>query len=195
MRSFTILVALLFAFIALSYASDLPTLEVRKGRNETRSRNGSSTDQVCKELRKLTQLTSLAVNQTKLDSLVAAGKLNTAKVDELKKKANEAAPKLQALTSNSTLVNECATINTNKHMQHQCNQIKHLQRLARLAGNATAVDVFAADRNLNATEVDGLKSKVQKAETKLKALEANVTLTEFCGQMKQGVQSGADGKT
>lgn len=195
MRSFSVLVALLFAFVATSYAADLTILEARKDRNETRSRSGDTTQKACKEMRKLTVLTSLAANQTKLDTLITEGKIDTAKADKLKKEAADAAPKLQALTSNSTLVDECATIDAEGHMKQQCKQMKRLQRLAKLAGNATAMDAFAAKQNLNSTQVDGLKSKVQKAETKLKALEANTTLTDFCTQMKQGQQSGgADGK-
>jgi hypothetical protein len=195
MRSFSILTALLFAFVATSYATDMTILDARKVHNETRSRGGDTTQKACKEMRKLTVLTSLAANQTKLDTLVAEGKIDTAKADKLKKEAAAAAPKLQALTANSTLVDECATIDAEGHMTQQCKQMKRLQRLAKLAGNATAMDAFAAKQNLNATQVDGLENKVQEAETKLKALEANATLTDFCKQMKQGQQSGgADGK-
>jgi hypothetical protein len=195
MRSLTVLVAFLFAFVATSYASGIPVLEARKDRNATRSHGGDTTKMACKEMRKLTALTTLAGNQTKLDELVAKGKLDTAKVDALKKKAADATTKLQTLSSNTTLTSECAAIDAQGQMKSQCKQMKSLQKLAKLASNTTAMDAFAAKKNLNSTQVDGLKNKLQKADTKLKALEANTTLTDFCKQMKQGKESsGTDGE-
>lgn len=187
MRSLSLLVSLLFAFMATTYASDLPALETRKDRNATRS-GGDSTKSACKQMQKLTALTMLASNQTKLDELVAKGKLDTAKVDELKKKAAEATTKLQTMSSNATLTSECAAIQAKGQMKRECGQMKRLQRMANLANNATAMADFAAKRNLTSTQVDNLKKKAQGAETKLKALETNTTLTDFCKQNKQTQQ-------
>jgi hypothetical protein len=195
MRSLTVLVAILFAFVATSYASSFPVIEARKDSNATRSQGGDNTKMACKEMRQLTALTSLASNQTKLDELVAKGKLDTAKVDALKKKAADASTKLQTMSSNTTLTSECAAIDAQGQMKQQCKQMKRLQKLAKLASNTTTMDAFAAKKNLNSTQVDGLKDKLQKADTKLKTLEANATLTDFCKQMKQGKQAaGAEGE-
>jgi hypothetical protein len=186
MHSYKFIVALLFAFLAVSYASDVPALAARKDRNATRSKGNDSIEKTCKEMSKLTFLTSLAANQTKLDQLVAKGKMDTAKVDGLKAKAAAAMPKLQALTSNTTLTTECATLNADKQMKKQCKQMKKLKKFANLASNTTAMEAFAAHKKLNGTQVGNLKKKLQKMETELKALQANTTLTDFCKQMKQG---------
>jgi hypothetical protein len=193
MHSFRVLIALLFAFVAMSYASDMPELQAREDRNATHhkggekggNKGGDSVKKTCKEMSKLTFLTTLAANQTKLDELVAKGKMNATKVDELKAKAAAATTKLQTLTSNTTLTAECAMMNANMEMKHQCKEMKKLQKFTMLASNTTAMDAFAAHKKLNATQVDHLKATLQTMGTKLKALQANTTLTAFCKQMKQ----------
>jgi hypothetical protein len=193
MHSFRVLLAFLFAFVALSYASEFPALEARKDGNATRSKGDKgdgSVKKACKEMSKLTFLTSLAANQTKLDELVAKGKMNTAKVDALKAKATAAAPKLQALSSNTTLTAECATLDANEKMKMECKNMKKLQGLADLANNATAMKAFAAHKKLNATQVDHLMEGLQDKATKLKALQANTTLTNFCTKGKAVASPG-----
>ncbi|KAH7384189.1 hypothetical protein DE146DRAFT_668038 [Phaeosphaeria sp. MPI-PUGE-AT-0046c] len=192
MRSISLLVSLLFAFMATTHAFELASLEARKDRNATRS-GGDPTKMACKQMQKLTSLTTLAANQTKLDELVAKGKLDTAKVDELKKKAAEATTKLQTMSSNSTLTSECAAIQAKSQMKQACGQMKRLERMAKLANNATAMADFAAKRNLTSTQMDNLKKKAQGSDAKLKVLEANTTLTDFCKQNKQAKQP--DGTT
>jgi hypothetical protein len=198
MRSFSVLIALLFAFVATSYASidfNLPTLQVRKDGNRTRSNGGDSTKMACKQIKSLTILTSLAANQTKLDELVAKGKMDAAKIDALKAKAADATTKLQTLSSNTTLTTECAAIAAKGKMKKECGQMKQLQKLANLASNTTAMDAYVAKHKLNSTQADGLKTKLQKAETKLKDLQSNTTLTDFCKEMKQAGGKETSGKS
>jgi hypothetical protein len=193
MHSFKFIVALLFAFLAVSYASEIPALEVRKDRNATHTKDdkdGKSVKKACQKMGELTLLTSLAANQTKLDELVAKGKMDAAKVDALKAKAAAAAPKLQALTSNTTLTAECATLETNKKMEKECKHMKKLQGLVDLANNATAISAFAAHKKLNATQIDKLKAGLQGKEAKLKDLQANTTLTAFCSKGKAVASPG-----
>lgn len=194
MRSLSLLVSLLFGFMATAYAFELGTLEARKDRNATHA-GGDPTKKACKQMQMLTSLTTLAANQTKLDELVAKGKLDTAKVDDIKKKAADATTKLQTMSSNTTLTSECAAIKAKGQMKQQCGQMKRLQRMANLASNATALADFAAKRNLTSTQVDKLKQKMQGADTKLKTLEANTTLTDFCKQMKQAIGKQPDGES
>lgn len=203
MHSSSILTALLCAFAATSYASPEPafhTIEVRKERNSTESHGkgkGNSVKAECATIRKLTTLTALAANQTKLDELVSKGAMDAKKVDDIKSKAAAATTKLQTLTSNSTLTAECASVNAEVNMKQECKQMKRLDMLAKLAGNTTALDALAAKEKMNSTEVDGLKAKLQMAATKLKDLQSNTTLTTFCSQQKSTTGNGvasADGK-
>ncbi|KAJ4374383.1 hypothetical protein N0V83_003124 [Neocucurbitaria cava] len=185
MRSFSV-VAFLFAFVTISYA--FPTfgsvnLAVRKD-NGT-SKGGDTTKSACKQMQKLTHLTELAANQTKLDELVAKGKMNTTEVDALKAKAADASTKLQTLESNSTLTTECAVIEADQQSKQECRQMKELTKLAALADNQTAMDALVAKKGLNSTQMDKLMARIQKAETKLQTLSSNTTLTDFCATLKQ----------
>ncbi|KAH7355788.1 hypothetical protein BKA66DRAFT_270058 [Pyrenochaeta sp. MPI-SDFR-AT-0127] len=189
MRSFNFVLTLLFAFLATSYAwptTDFAVLEVRRNRggNDTNS-NGNPTKKACRQLAKLTKLTELAANQTKLDELVAKGKMNATDVEELKTEAADATTRLQTLSANTTLTSECAVINAEKETVGQCKQMNKLQKLADLAGNQTAMDAFVQRKGLNETNVEKLQEKIQQAETKLQEMQSNTTLTDFCTQRKQ----------
>ncbi|KAF2997073.1 hypothetical protein E8E13_002429 [Curvularia kusanoi] len=202
MRFVNFLLGLILAFATASYAwpgNDYPSLEVRKeGKgNETRSNgaskhhNGNSTrtnslKQTCKKMRTLQAVSQITANQTKLDSWVAAGKLDTAEVDALKAKAAAATTELQTLQSNTTLVTECATVNAERKSVMQCMQLKQLTKLATLAGNATALAAFGEKKGMNSTQMDKLKEKIANAPTKLKELMSNSTLTTFCTQHQKG---------
>ncbi|EAT82483.2 hypothetical protein HBH56_110770 [Parastagonospora nodorum] len=189
MHSSNIIVAMLLAFATTSYASPEPTfhiIEVRKERNGTESRGSrESVRSQCAQIRKLTALTTLASNQTKLDTLVSSGEMSEKKAGQVKAKASIATTKLQALTANSTVAAQCATINAERKMKQNCRQMKRWEKLTNLASNATALDAFAAQKNMNATKLAALKATLQKVETRLQEMQANTTLMAFCGQTKQ----------
>lgn len=189
MHSFSILLALLFAFVTTSYAwpgVDYPGLEPRKHGNGTKSNDPErALDKSCNKMRKLTMLSDLANNQTKLDAWVAAGKLDTTKVDALKAKAANATMELQTMQSNTTLVGECAVVDANLKTVSQCKQMKALTKLAALAGNDTAMTAFEQKKGLNETGIEKLKAKIAEASTKLQAMQSNTTLTDFCTQRQQ----------
>lgn len=200
MRSFKVLLTLLFAFFTTSYAwpsADFAALEVRRDRggNGTNS-NGNPTKKACRQLSKLTKLTELAANQTKLDELVAKGRMNATDVEVLKTEAAEATTKLQTLSANTTLTGECAVINAEKETVGQCKQMNKLQKLADMAGNQTAMDAFVQKKGLNETSVEKLQEKIQQAETRLQEMQSNTTLTDFCAQrQQQKAQDSGDGKS
>ncbi|KAF3053778.1 hypothetical protein E8E11_005015 [Didymella keratinophila] len=199
MRSFSVILALLFAFVATSYAwpsAEFPTLEARKhgDGNSTKSNNPENVlKKSCKKMRKLNALSQIAANQTKLDAWVAEGKLDTAEVDALKAKAANATAELQTMQSNTTLVSECAIVNAERKSVNQCKQMKMLTKLAALAGNETAMTAFEEKKKLNETGVAKLKTKIAEAQTKLKDMQSNTTLTDFCTQRaQQQQQKGGD---
>lgn len=198
MRSFSFILALLFALTATSYAqpgAGHADLEVRKDGNG----NGNSTramgpdralKQSCRKMRRLFALSQITANQTKLDAWVAEGKLNTAEVDALKSKAANATAELQTLQSNTTLVAECAVVNAERKSIAQCMRLKQLTKMASLAGNSTALAAFGQKRGLNETQIEKLKAKIADAPTKLQALMSNTTLTTFCTQRRQAKNDG-----
>jgi len=200
MHSSNIIVAMLLAFATTSYAlpeTAFHTIEVRRERNGTESRGGrESVKSQCAQIRRLTALTTLASNQTRLDTLVSSGEMSERKAGQVKAKAALATTRLQALTANSTVAAECATINAERKMKQNCKQMKRWEKLTNLASNATALDAFAAQKNMNATKLASLKATLQKVETRLQEMQANTTLMAFCGQTKQatGRPGNANGK-
>ncbi|KAF2635768.1 hypothetical protein P280DRAFT_522885 [Massarina eburnea CBS 473.64] len=199
MRSVSFIVALLFALVGFSAAfPQFHMLEARKGnKNDTSASakgngtKGNSVNKMCKQMAKLTKLTELASNQTKMDALVSKGKLNDTEVTSLKSKAAEAETKLKTMTSNSTLVSECAVVDAHQETIGQCKQMKGLSKLASLASNQTAMDAWVAKKKLNDTQVTKFKDQISKAQTKLDSLNGNTTLTDICS--KETSQKGASG--
>jgi hypothetical protein len=192
------LLGLIFAFVATAAAfPQFHLLEGRKDRNGTSNggghRNGTrgnSVNKQCKQMSRMVRLTELAANQTKLDALVAKGKLNDTEVQAIKDKAANATTTLKTLQANATLVDECNVINANKAVKAQCFAMKRIEKMAALANNQTAMDAFAAKKKLNDTEITQFKEQVTKAETKLQEMQSNTTLTDLCAQQKQ--QKGQD---
>jgi hypothetical protein len=190
MRFFTSIAVLLLAFIATSHAfPSFPLLEARKGdRNGTR---GNSIKRVCKQMAKLTRITDLANNQTKLDAMIAKGKIDDEEVAKIKSKAADATSQLQTLMSNSTLVSECAVFNARRKDMGMCKQMDKLTKLAAIQGNQTAVDAYVANKGMGDEEAARLRDIIGNATSKLQELSGNATLTGFCAQLQQ--QKGASG--
>lgn len=188
------LISLLFAFIATAAAfPELHMFEARKNGNETKHMGGkkngtmssmNSVKKQCKQMSKMMELTMLAANQTKLDALVSKGKLNATEVQVIKDKAANATTTLKTMSANTTLVTECNVIAADKKVQSECKAMKELTKTAALANNQTALDAWVAKKKLNDTQVTKFKDMVTKAETKLKSLQANTTLTDLCTKQK-----------
>lgn len=62
----------------------------------------------------------------------------------------------------------------------ECKQIRSLTTLTKLAANQTKLDELVADKKMTTAMVDALKAKAAKADTTLKTLTANSTLTGQC---------------
>jgi len=189
--------ALLFAFMATSYAfPQFHILESRKDKNGTAMahRNGTSkantVKKVCKKMNRLVRLTDLAANQTKLDALVAKGKLNDTEVAKLKAKAVNATATLQTMQANTTLVDECNAFNANLKVRAECFAMKRLAKYVTLANNKTAMDAFVAKKQLNATEAANLQDQVSKADAALQGLQKNTTLVDLCNKQKDTKNNG-----
>ncbi|KAF2713020.1 hypothetical protein K504DRAFT_369153 [Pleomassaria siparia CBS 279.74] len=201
MRSFSFIVALLFALVSSTYAwPEIHLLESRKGGNGTNSKagkngtaKGNSVDKMCMQMAKLTALTELAANTTKLDAWMAKGKINQTQIDNIKAKASNATAKLATMSSNTTLVSECLVVDAHFKALGQCKKMKQLSKLANLATNTTAKDAMVAKKNLNATQVSKLDEKIGNATTKLATMMSNTTLTAICDAQKE--QKGSTGTT
>jgi hypothetical protein len=197
MHSFSFLVALLFASVVTSYAT--PNIQVLKYRenhgNGTSMGNNTMENSItctCKKMAKLTKLTNLANNQTKLDAMIAKGKLNATGLAELRSKAANASTELQTMQSNTTLVGECDIYQAHKKDVKQCKRISKLTKLAAMANNQTALDAYVAEEQLNATQVTKLQQKIANATTTLQEMTGNTTLTEYCAQQQQKQASGCE---
>ncbi|KAF2249197.1 hypothetical protein BU26DRAFT_505266 [Trematosphaeria pertusa] len=191
MRSISFVITLLFAFIATSYAwPELHILEARKG-GKNGTTNGNSVNKACRKMAKLEKLTALAANQTKLDAMVAKGKLNQTEVDAIKAKAANVTSELQTMQANTTLVSTCLVVDAHQKVVGECKQMNKLTKLAALANNQTAMDAFMQKKNI--TDMTKLQAKIANATTKLKTLQSNTTLTNLCTQLDQQKGAASDG--
>ncbi|KAK3315229.1 hypothetical protein B0H66DRAFT_337383 [Apodospora peruviana] len=151
---------------------------IAEGGGGRRFRNGTSTATStkgqCRQVARLTELTSLAADETKLEEIT---KNNATRVEAIKAKASAAAEQLATLSANSTLMATCEQIFAVNAMEDACQEMAHLEKLQALVANQTALDEKTKN---NATRADALKAKVEKEAADLTAMQSNATLTQFC---------------
>lgn len=155
-----------------------------KGKNGTRS--GNSDKRECGEIARLTEMMDLVNNATRLAAFETKHKLNQTQIDELKTKTTAEQTKLQPLTSNSTLMTECAVIGADRKLQFQCHQIKSLTKLSAIANNATAMQEFETKHKMSAEQMTRFMDEAKNASGKLTKLQSNATLVTACQAMKDG---------
>lgn len=136
--------------------------------------DGTSTKSQCKQVSKLTKLTELAGNSTKLDKVT---KGNATKAADIQAKASAGAAKLTELQGNATLMTACNQIFAVQDMEQACGMMEGLQKLNALIANQTELD---AKTKGNTTKADAIKAKAQEKAADLTAMEGNATLTSFC---------------
>jgi len=158
----------------------------------------------CRNLTRLSKIVDLNNNATAMQ--IFASKVSPDELQKFKAKAANATTELNALKSNSTLVQECDQMAAKRQAERQCFEIKALQRLVNLGNNATALqELEDKDGNgrghhrggmANATqptqaEIDAKwKEIIANATTKLNQLKSNITLVTACSNAK-----GANGST
>ncbi|KAF6823550.1 hypothetical protein CPLU01_11343 [Colletotrichum plurivorum] len=134
----------------------------------------NSTQAQCKRFLKGEALVKIAGNDTLLNELTHN---NATKVDLIKKKAAEVAPKLEEAKKNATLMATCEQVRAVQHENGQCRFMNHMDRLQKLVSNQTALDMVTKN---NATKADKIKAKVQQGMAKLGELQKNATLLQYC---------------
>ncbi|KAF1994678.1 hypothetical protein P154DRAFT_366472 [Amniculicola lignicola CBS 123094] len=185
--SFLIVFFLAFASSAFAYNDFYASLQPRKNHNGTK---GNSINKQCKTLNKLEKLTALASNQTKLDAMIANGKLDDAEVTELKAKAANATAELQTMMANSTLVSTCLVVDAHQKAVSECKTMSKWEKWAAMAGNTTAITALATKKGLNATQTTKLEEKIANATAKLQTMMANTTLVDLCNTELKAVSGG-----
>ncbi|KAL2063898.1 hypothetical protein VTL71DRAFT_4392 [Oculimacula yallundae] len=128
----------------------------------------------CNKIRKLERMIQTAANATLLQRVTHN---DTAKMEAFQAKAKTAATELPTLTSNTTLVANCAIRNAARQLQNGCFETAELQAFIAFAGNATAV----AQKSRNNTErAAKIQAKLPKATAELQTLMSNATLQAAC---------------
>ena len=145
--------------------------------NGTIHKNGTShhmnsTHVQCAKMARLTKLTAISKNSTEKAEVVSKAKNATMATEEI-----DAAPaKLAAMTTNSTLVTECAVVDASLKLHDQCKTIRRLTKLTTIANNATEVAEIAG-KSKNATRTT---DQIKGAASKLATLTSNSTLMAAC---------------
>lgn len=158
----------------------LAGLVAAKGNNKQENANstGTSTKSQCKQVSKLTAITELAANTTKLADKL---KNNATKIAEFQAKAANATTKLNTLTANATLMDSCNVIFAQEDMVQSCEKMVEIEKANEIINNAT---LLAKVTDNNATKADAFKAKVASKAADLSALQANTTLTDFCAGLQ-----------
>jgi hypothetical protein len=205
MRSLVFLISLfLTVFMILSHAyPQALTLDPRTiDRNGTARGNGTSrhhgnkkANRTCRKFSRLTRISELANNQTRIDALVAQGRIKEDDVDRLRAKGEKAAEKLQEIRDqNATLAAECAVFAADRKVGRQCKRMRRLKKLSTMHDNQTAIEDFAKRRGLSEEKITTLQVKIAEAPEKLAKLQANSTLVDLCARRKQEKEGNDDGK-
>lgn len=193
MRPYGLLVAI-SVFVAASYARpELPHFELQEASSTNADRAEQSVKGTCKRMAALTNLSTMAANQTRLDTLIAEKKLTQEQVDNILSKKDAINAELQQLSSNATLTAECGVINAHKTVVKGCQKLEKLEKLVELANNKTAYDEHLAGEVLNPKQTEQLKKNMETAELKLQELRSNSTLAELCTNEIGLRQNGAAG--
>jgi len=160
--------------------------------HEKNGTHANSEKAMCKEMTKLTKLTDLVNNATKLQEMETKHNLTATQIDEIKAKAANATTKLTELKANATLTSQCAVIDAGEKTKSQCKEMSKLTKLMDLMNNATALSELESKKNLTAAEMTKLKDEAAKAGTKLNKLKSNSTLMTACENLKTA-KNGSSG--
>ncbi|KAF3766530.1 hypothetical protein M406DRAFT_241969, partial [Cryphonectria parasitica EP155] len=133
-----------------------------------------STKSQCKEVAKLTAITDLAANATKLSDHEDG---NATKIAEFQAKASNAATQLATLSTNTTLMTACLQIFAVEDMEDDCDEMTAIQKAQVIAANQT---LLAEKTKNNATKAAEFQAKVSAKASTLATLSSNTTLTAFC---------------
>lgn len=142
------------------------------------STGGTSVKSQCKQVQKLTKLTELAANQTKLGDLTNN---NQTLMADITAKAEEAKTQLATIQSNTTLMGECNAIFATKSSLNNCEKMFEIEQAQKIAANET---LLAQITKNNQTKADAFKAKVSAKAAELATLSSNTTLTAFCAVQK-----------
>lgn len=169
------------AFVATSYAgSELPHFELQQASSADANPEDRSVKGACKRIAALTDLSTMAANQTRLDTLLADKKLTQEQVDNILSKSDAINAELRQLSSNTTLSAECGVINAHRKVVKGCQKLDKLEKLVELANNKTAYNEHLAGEILNQKQTEQLKKNMETAELELQELRDNSTLVELC---------------
>lgn len=194
MRSYGWLVAI-FALAATSHAwPEPPHFELQQADKADTTSKQRSTQGTCKRISALAKLSSMAANQTALDSMLADKRLTQEQVDYIETKKDAINSELQELSLDTTLLAECGIINAHRKAMRDCKKLGKLEKLTELANNKTAYDEHLAGEVLNQKQVERLKKNMEDAEIKLQKLRSNSTLVELCANGIGLQQNGAVGQ-
>ena len=143
----------------------------RGGGRRWRNSTATSTKSQCRQVARLTSLTALAADPSKL---AEATKDDAEKAAAIQAKAAAAAERLSALQSNSTLMDSCSSILAADAMEDACWTMAHLEKMSALVANTAALGEKDAEK------IEKIKAEVAESADELAKMQGNSTLTEFC---------------
>jgi hypothetical protein len=180
MKHFTTL--FLASLITFVVANDK---EKHKEGGKNKHSNVTSEAKECHRLWKLTKLQETVSNATRMADL---NRTHPEKAAKLVSEAASIGPELTSLTNNQTLTKFCPIVKAHDKMVHECQTLKHADKLTLKLKNATLLTMQATKQGRTEAEV---KAKWQKELDEINKLKANATLAKACTKVKEEIGKNA----
>jgi hypothetical protein len=134
----------------------------------------------CAEIVKLEAIVDLVTNVEELAQFQARHNLTQVEIDEIKAKSLDETERLRTLQSNTTLMQQCASLEANRHLRTDCREMRRLTEIISIAENQTALQEFQAKHDLPAGWLTSLTEKASNATARLEQLKENSTFVAAC---------------
>jgi hypothetical protein len=97
--------------------------------------------------------------------------------------------RLKTLQTNTTLMQECAALESGRQLRANCREMRRLAEIIDLAANQTALEDFNMKHDLPADWIAGLLEKATNATARLEEMNGNSTLVAACEADTQSLAS------
>jgi hypothetical protein len=134
----------------------------------------------CSEVRKLEGILSLVNDPDELAQFQERHNLTQSELGDIKAKMTVEQERLKTLQTNTTLMQECAALESGRQLRANCREMRRLAEIIDLAANQTALEDFNTKHDLPADWIAGLLEKATNATAKLKEMNGNSTLVAAC---------------
>jgi hypothetical protein len=134
----------------------------------------------CAEVVKLEAILDLVNSAEELEQFGTRHNLTQIEIDDIKAKSVDEAERLRSLQSNTTLMQQCASLEASRQLRAECREMRRLVEIVSIADNQTALQEFQAKHDLSEEWITSLTEKASNASARLEQLRENSTFVAAC---------------